>query len=164
LNRLNTLALIVAGSLVTLIAGVSFALAEPREVTEAHAPVQAIVDAKTAYERLKGEIDSFARQWRRGLDNLDRKTSSTELTSRTNELWAKLVHFPGSACLIKDDALRIREYLKDAAERHGILTEAPRLSTIAMFQTDSASVDCKNYQMTGHIIIRNVRYTTVTVH
>jgi len=164
LNRLTNLVLIAAGSVVALIAGASFVLAEPREVTEAHAPVQAVVDAKAANARLKSEVDTFVRTWRSGLDGLNHKTSSGELTGRTNTLWAKHVHFEGSACLNKDDGLKIREYLKDAAARQSILTEAPNASTVAMFQTDSATVDCKNYQMTGHIIIRNVRFTTVTVH
>ena len=152
MNRLSTFALIVAGS---------FALAAP---ALAEPPVKALVDAKAAYERLKGEVDSFAGQWRRGLDGLSRNTPTGDLTSRTNTLWAKLVHFQGAACLTKDDALKIRTYLKDAAERQAIVTEAPRSTTVATFQTDSQSVDCKDNQMTGHIIFRDVRFTAMPVH
>lgn len=150
MNRLTTLALIVAGS---------FAMAAP-----ALADFKTEQDARQAYDRLKNEVDTFVREWRSGLDNRSRSTTSESLTADSNTLWAKHVHFLGSACLTREDGLKIRDYLKEAAARKAIVTEAANATTVAMFQTDSQGIDCKDNKITGHIVLRNVRFTTVTVH
>jgi hypothetical protein len=153
LNRLTTLALSVA-----FLALTAPALADEDVKTE--------VDARAAYSRLQREVDSFVRQWRYNLDNhYNRKTTSSEtMTASTNTLWAQLVHFPDSVCRTKSDSLEIVRYVRDEAERKGIRLDAPSSGTIAMYQIDGSSVDCKNHRMTGRINFRNVRFTTVTVH
>jgi hypothetical protein len=156
LNRLNILARTVAGSFLVLIAAGSFAPAS------AEPPVKAIMDTKAASDRLKGQIDSFTGQWRRGIDNLSRSTSSGELTSRSNVLLNKLVHFDSSACMTRGDALRLRDYLKDSAERQGIVTEAPRSTSVLTFKIDSTLLTCENQHMTGGLVLYDVKFVTVT--
>jgi hypothetical protein len=163
LNRLNVLARTVAGSFLALIAAYSLAPAGPQATDKDKAMTDEQL-AEAAYDRLKGEIDSFTRQWRRGIDDLSRTTSQAELGSRTVTLFNKLVHFAGSACMTRNDGLRIRDYLKDSAERQGIVTEAPRSTSVVTFKIDSALVGCENHHLTGGIALYDVRFVTVTRH
>jgi hypothetical protein len=161
LNSRNILARTVAGSFLTLIAAHSLALAGP-PASDKGKPSADEQLAKSASDRLKGQIDSFTRQWRKGIDDLSRSTSPAELSSRSDTLFHKLVHFENAACMTKDDGLRLRDYLKDSAERQGIVTEAPRSTSVVTFKIDSGLLNCENHRLNGLIVLYGVKFVTVT--
>ncbi len=118
--------------------------------------------ADRSFVEMKGRIDSFTGQWRRGLEDLSHDTSSNELSQRTQKLFDKLVHLGGAPCVNRDDVLKIAGYVRDSAEGQRIVMNNPKVDTVAILQLD-VLLTCENNFLVGDLVF-TVRWPKVTVH